>query len=222
MAPTVAELNVAYDMIRKLDRLEVERITPKNTKGREYSCSAWKHYRRDMLEKFGIEMYFGATKAVFVCKELEEWVLKISRKNDEYNRDYCELEYDHYNLAKTKGFGAYFADIYKLGDFNGITWYIQQKVDVNESKISSYLCDHADDELFEDMGVSREDKESYYPEDIVDNMEADERLNILFNNEEFTKFVVDMMVDDEVNPDLHSANIGMIDDRFILFDYSGF
>ena len=221
MAPTVAELNVAYEMIRKLDRLEVERITPKNTKGNRLSCTAWESQRQQMLEKFGIEMYFGATKAVFVCKGLDEWVLKISRMND-YDRDYCELEYDHYNLAKTKGFGAYFADIYKLGDFNGITWYIQQKVEVNESKISNYLCDHADDEFFEDIGISREDKESYYPEDIVDDMGVEDRLAILFNDEDFTNFLVDTMENDGVSPDLHSANIGMIDDRFILFDYSGF
>ena len=158
----------------------------------------------------------GVSKGVFFCEDLPEIVIKTPILND---MDYCKKELDNYMKAEDEGFENYFAEIEYFGEYGGIPFYVQVAAD-NESARSSLwnsvkvevvingLCsaDSSDDEK---MGVADE---------FLYDLSDEDRIDIFFGGVsiEFLNF----LMKNEIN-DLHEGNIGIIGERKVIFDYSG-
>ena len=179
---------------------------------------------------------YGATKLVIMLPDCD-FVIKIpfsgsyqefyQDKTDDYEEeyvefenadfetcewDYCKTEVNRYNLAKNAGIEKYFAKTEYIGMVNNYPIYIQQKAEIfsevkdlnsySEEKKSSTRekCDKEDLWCFNECWLS----------DLLDY--CGDRIFSLF---------MSFLKDNEID-DLHSSNIGYIDENPVLVDYSGF
>lgn len=219
MAPSAVDIQNANQIINKLKRLQIQSFKkPEN--GKWISAGKWVHTHIEMLDRFGIEAFYGATKIVFIHPSLGDWVLKTNwHVYDEI--DYCSLEYKHYMEAIEEGYDDYLAPIYKVETDDGLQWYLQQKVVADEARISNYIYENASEEDFEEAGVNPDSE--YSRDELLENMEREDKIRVLFEDEEFYSWIEKIMERDNVNSDLHEGNIGICEDgHFVIFDYSGY
>ena len=158
----------------------------------------------------------GVSKGVFFCDELPEIVIKTPIMND---ADYCKKELDNYMKAEDEGFENYFAEIEYFGEYGGIPFYIQIAAD-NESARSS-LWNSAKVEVVINglcSADSSDDEKMDAADDFLYDLSDEDRIDIFFGGVsiEFLNF----LMRNEIN-DLHEGNIGVIGERKVIFDYSG-
>jgi hypothetical protein len=219
MRPSITDIECAERVIHKLRLLHVQDIVAQEG----ISPYKWRNINKEMLSQFGIETHYGMTKMVFLHPSLGDWVLKTNQNGPiEARVDYCGLEYAHYAEAVAKGYEEYFAPIYRIPTDDDMIWYLQQRVTVNEERVSNCIYENASDEDFEEAGVSRDDE--YSKDDLLESMEYREKMQILFGNACFYDWFESVVAREGLNPDLHEANIGMCgeDQHFVIFDYSGY
>ena len=158
----------------------------------------------------------GVSKGVFFCDELPEIVIKTPIMND---ADYCKKELDNYMKAEDEGFENYFAEIEYFGEYRGIPFYIQIAAD-NESARTS-LWNSAKVEVVINglcSADSSDEEKMDAADDFLYDLSDEDRIDVFFGGVsiEFLNF----LMRNEIN-DLHEGNIGVIGERKVIFDYSG-
>ena len=175
----------------------------------------------------------GATKAVIIPAE-EDFVIKIPFQGfigEYYNHDkecwedefisydsahysdsawdYCLSEVEIYKMAVNAGVQQIFAKTEFITTVNGHPIYIQEKADIFERGEHSHSR--------EQLRKTREKTKDYYCEanedwltDVLEYYGEDIFLD-------FLRFVDDLEI-----TDLHSGNLGYINDRPVITDYSGY
>lgn len=160
-----------------------------------------------------VRVSYGATKLVLM-NEYSNWVFKIPFKNRKVN--YCQIEAEIYEDARRENLDKFFAPCYFLENYDGARIYVMQRAEVSYDKLYS--------DLFERL--SSEGRTEEEASDIVDEADSySEFVDWLFpyyseEPAEFDKFI-NFLNCAGIN-DLHSGNIGYINDRVVLIDYSGF
>lgn len=204
MKMTMEDRNTALEIINRL--LEAGLATKYFDKEEPY-LSTW-FYK---TFGYGNSLTFadGASKAVFINSNFE-WVIKINLPREEHN--WCGREYENYRLAEEYGLTYYFASCEYLGEFEGIEFYAQEYVDCNEE---------VDSEIYNSLKHRYDSSNMKYDEDCLwdelDNLEADERVDLLYNDEELVCFILERHIND-----LHCGNFGIKGDHYVIIDYCGF
>lgn len=158
----------------------------------------------------------GVSKGVFFCDELPEIVIKTPIMDD---ADYCKKELDNYMKAEDEGFENYFAEIEYFGEYGGIPFYIQIAAD-NESARSS-LWNSAKVEVVINglcSADSSDDEKMDAADDFLYDLSDEDRIDIFFGGVSID--FLNFLMRNEIN-DLHEGNIGVIGERKVIFDYSG-
>lgn len=172
------------------------------------SFSTWESENYGLLwDKWKCHVSYGATKAVFDVPEFA-YVIKIPFVG--YHTNYCELEVENYNAAVRCGFARYFAETryYTIGyddTDTPIEFYIQERCDADESAIIDSITSTLGDEY--GSGCSEDVAE--WMSQLIKNDDI--------NYDEFHKFLKCNHIND-----LHSANVAIKNDSFIIFDFSGY
>ena len=232
MRPTNKEVSIAIDIIDKLmsvglyDALTYHKINS----DKEYyrlGLSDWLEGHRELLRAEGIDYSWGQTKLCLLCDVLDDWVIKLGflRSTDPYyvkeglDKDFCNLEAEYYVKACDNNLGEFFAATYEVGEINGVHIFLQELAQPDED----YFMD-----CFEEYARQGNDRDDFdndeqyddYIDDIVEDMDNDERIYAVFGEESdnLVNFI-DMF---EIN-DLHEANYGLTKDgRAVIFDFSGY
>lgn len=162
------------------------------------------------LLRNGYDYADGATKCVFMYDGLDSWVIKCRYPGME--RDYCARECENYALAEEAGFGFYFAATEFLCEVDGIAFYVQERVD----------CDESVDCLIKDrLQCDYEDSNTPYDEDSlweeVEELDAYSRIMLLYGDEALARFICERRIND-----LHCGNFGIRGDSYVMVDFSGF
>ena len=176
------------------------------------------------------EHFYGATKIVLLFPNCD-FVIKIpfsgyedyeygyesflyaTDSEDEWN--YCETEANRYKMAKFEGFEEAFAKTEEVTRINGYPIYKQEKaVTLSEDeRYNSGEKQHTEKEEQE-----AEELEDTYCTDLSSFWICDA---IAYYGKEFVKKLLDFLNWNEFT-DLHSSNIGYIDNIPVLIDYAGY
>ena len=174
--------------------------------------SLWDWLSREGLFEQGINYADGASKAVIFHDDLDSYVIKFRLPREKADADYCAREYANFVAAEEAGLEYYFAATEYLCEREGIVFYIQEQVICNEE---------VDCELYEKLKCEYEESGTPYNEDNlwneVDDLEACDRVSLLYGNKALTDFIWDRRIND-----LHCANFGLAGDHYVMLDYSGF
>ena len=133
--------------------------------------------------------------------------------------DYCKKELDNYIKAEDEGFENYFAEIEYFGEYGGIPFYIQIAAD-NESARSS-LWNSAKVEVVINglcSADSSDDEKMDAADDFLYDLSDEDLIYIFFGGVSID--FLNFLMRNEIN-DLHEGNIGVIGERKVIFDYSG-
>lgn len=184
---------------------------------------------------------YGATKLALIPVSLDkDFVIKIpytgaysleeyyygyknhKRKRDEYWEfyggecedrpwDYCAGEVQRYTVAAEEGFADCFAKTEFLGDINGYPVYIQEKCTTFSA--TRYKHKHSLEER------RKTSKCCHNYSEIDENWLTDFRL--YYGEAKLIRFIL-FLKKHQWDDDLRNENIGYIEDRPVLIDYSGF
>lgn len=160
--------------------------------------------------RIGLRMEYGASKICLIDPH-SNWVVKIDKDRKEKS---CEREYFNYKEAQKLGIQKAFLDIHFLGyGPYYIPIFAQRKIDVVIGNLSS---------------DTYKDKISSIPtEDIYQIMRYfDTRDDVWFGmalllyGKEFMRKVTDFIYEYGIN-DLHEYNLGYLNGKPVIMDYSG-
>lgn len=180
-----------------------------------YTFHEWldnRDYFEDDDNEFYI--YYGISKMVIVFND-EDWVIKIPFCNKGDKENYCEIERKIYNVTKdfSLELQSLFAECDFLTEKYDLSCYIMERADADSDRVTSEYREISGEEY-----KNEEDEEDNYDCDSEDMV-----MEILNNTysaktmEEFSTFCATYQIND-----LHSSNIGFVDDRVLLIDYSGY
>lgn len=158
----------------------------------------------------------GVSKGAFFCKELPEIVIKVPIM---YDADYCKKELDNYMKAEEEGFENYFAEIEYFGECDGIPFYIQVTAD-NELARNSLWKSATEDAVMNGLCSAdcSEDEKMDAVDGFLYDISDEDRIDIFFGGVSIE--FLDFLIRNAIN-DLHEGNIGIIGERKVIFDYSG-
>lgn len=215
---TIQETIWAHDIVEKLDKLGLFNATdPKDIKVFE------ENYMYQLAD-LGIELYHGLTKCTIVCKMLEHMVIKFGL----YCRgckDYMDVEYDNYYLAKDAGWDKFLAATEWGGTTsNGHNFYFQERCYMDEDNKTSTLREYCYNTIDKEDGETDE-QYSDRVEYAIDEIDTDDAI-WAFMGEDYTCNEIDDFLwwcDEHNINDLHPGNFGMNNQgHWIIIDYSGF
>jgi len=201
----------------------------------------WSYIDKSIIEDCDAEVNYGATKLVFSFKDTD-FVIKIpffgsyeeeycsdeSDNEDEYNEyygycfkefsgapldndwNYCAAESEIYKLAKEEGIEDLFAKTEFLGRVNDLFVYTQEKAE---------MFDYCKTTLSKEDSISIQKKMKDISSPIRSEVWVYDFIN--YYNEELFDELCAFLNKYEIN-DMHSGNIGYIEDRPVLVDYSAF
>lgn len=153
----------------------------------------------------------GVSKGCFFCKLLPGIVIKTPILKE----DYCKKELDNYYKAIDSGFERFFAEIEFFGEINGIQFYIQVAADNNKARDSLW---NSASESFPRYLYETEDEYCCAVNEFLEEISDEDRVETFFG--EIPKGFIEFLWTNEIN-DLHEGNIGLIGERRVIFDYSG-
>lgn len=205
MELTVIEREVAFVLIESL--MEYGLLECLDTDN-DLSAESW--FYRNKIHNFGFFGTSGATKFCFSHPDLPGWIIKIGY--DGLARDYMEREYENYLAAKNCGLEHFFPVTAYVGEIQGYSCYAQQEVECCEEDVRSGWYE----ELRERFVMSGDEFEESDVWDEVDWLEDEERVNLLFHNEELIRFLRERNIND-----LHEGNFGYIGCCAVIIDFSG-
>lgn len=172
----------------------------------------------------------GATKFVIVPRN-ENYVIKIPFTHyyegdiddyaelqfSDYGRslkpgDYCDIEVERYKVFKKYGLEKFFAETQFLGSYHDFDFYIQQKVTPHNR--NSHKKQHSKE-------TENSAKRLRFAADETFNLEW--LMNAIdYYGEDEVEELVDFLGDNNYLSDYHGGNLGYIEDRPVILDYSGF
>lgn len=232
MRPTNKEVSIAINIIDKLmsvglyDALTYHKIEP----DKEYyylGLSDWLKGHRELLRSEGIGYSWGETKLCLLCDALDDWVIKLGflRSTDPYyvkeglDKNFCSLEAEYYIKACDNNLGDFFAATYEVGEINGVHIFLQELAQPDEDYFMDCFKKYARQDNDRNDFTGEEQYDDYIDE-IVKDMDNDERIYAVFGEE--SDNLVDFIDVVGIN-DLHEANYGLTKDgRAVIFDFSGF
>ena len=171
---------------------------------------------------------YGCTKAVIWDSSLP-YVLKIpfGYSNNEL-KDYCEIERENYFLAqKIPEISGFFAKSQFLFEFRGVPIYLMDRAECNEAEIEDRAFTSALNRSKELQEFSEDvDSEDFFQEFSHSfDYAGDERKIDALLVEQWGEVAVDIFWDfcreNNIN-DLHFGNWGVLNDKIVLVDYSGY
>ena len=160
-----------------------------------------------------VSINYGVTKLVITTSEANNWVFKIPLHD--YKSNYCQLEVEIYEMAQKENISEFFAPCYFLENYDGVEIYVMARADVTYGRLYSDLYERLSNE-----GCTDEEATEIL-EEVEDCSEYVEWLFPYYTNCEKFEALSNFLEDAGVN-DLHSGNIGYINDRVVFIDYSGF
>lgn len=154
----------------------------------------------------------GVSKHVFWLEEGSGYVFKMDKYVEE---KYCDMEYDIYKKAVLAGLSNMFAEIFPVLNYGERIVYAMKFVEANEFDVTDdyysrqirYINDGEEDEEDEYYDIPIEEEqvlsllEYYYPDMMND----------------FYKFI-----NKEGINDIHAGNVGYLNNKLVLIDYSGY
>ena len=157
------------------------------TYGEDVPAISFNEWTRENRSKLGqIFVDCGCTKAVFLHRNLENWVIKVPflftpeyAPGVKHYTNYCAAEVEVYEQAKAQHLNEYLAPIYHYATIDGVPFYIQQRVNLdeglNEDLFFNYCAKSVD-------RAEYEDEDDYYDAIScdVDYMDDEERLCAIF------------------------------------------
>ena len=177
----------------------------------KFLCDSFYYFNRFGLG-LGVDIKYGSTKAV-ICLSNNDWVLKIPFTN--FKIDYCNLEETNYCAAKREGFEDFMAETHYLMDFKGIPCYIMRKAEVGlnflREDMYSCLIKEGNSEEYAVYNSELNCSDEEYVEDL---------LGFHYDHKRLDDFL-DFCSENEIN-DIHTDNVGYIDGRLVVIDYSGY
>ena len=158
-----------------------------------------------------VNMYSGCSRFVLAPWD-GDYVFKI--QYDIGNIDYCDNEFKVYSLAEKRGVEKFFAWITPIAQFDSVTVYAMERIDVNEQQ-------NSDDSYYYHLDLWREEHgdEEYY-EDEYELHEGMLDFARAHNGKEM-QGAIDLIYDLCIN-DLHCGNWGYRGDTFVVVDYGGY
>ena len=172
----------------------------------------------------------GATKGVLIFEQLG-FVIKIpfccnSEDYDDYYEcynyftgadtdngwDYCEVEADKYQRAEEEGISMCFAKTEKIGEIDGYPIYMQELASIYKNV--DYQSSHTEEDSRQVNSIC--DSNNFYIFNIEWLSDA-----FHFYGEKIFHKLLEFIRTVGIN-DLHDGNIGYIENRPVLVDYSSF
>ena len=172
----------------------------------------------------------GATKGVLIFEQLE-FVIKIPfcRNSEDYDDyyeccnyftgadtdngwDYCEAEADKYQRAEEEGVSMCFAKTEKIGEIGGYPIYMQELASIYKNV--DYQSSHTEEDSRQVNSIC--DSNNFYIFNIEWLSDA-----FHFYGEKIFHKLLEFIRTVGIN-DLHDGNIGYIENRPVLVDYSSF
>ena len=203
--------------------------------GYKSSClEDWREENMELLEDYGVTITRGETK-ICIIPDDTDYVIKVGlllelkggyRKGD----DYCAIEYNNYKKACELGIEKYFASMCYLGVVNDISFYLQEKVRIDEDRTSDNFYSYSQRTYYNDVEVPDEDEDPNGYDEYWDNiystgdeLDDEERIYAMIDDDRDAIKVSHFCMDNEIN-DLHGGNWGYVDNwgQAVLIDYSGF
>lgn len=189
------------------------RIEGPNTYMEEhYEVNFYRWMSEHKKEFEGTSFCCGATKVAIIDERLGDWILKVGFRREtnknyvkhETGFDFCEVEAENYVKARAAGLEDYFAQMFLCEEYNGIKFYFQERVKIDE--------DELDHQASESTGY----------DSAFDDLDDDDRIYAIFGDTEEIQELIEFLDDEGIN-DLHSANWGWTKDgNVVALDYSGF
>lgn len=167
--------------------------------------------KRELHNKFSL--HNGAVKYCVSSILFENYVVKFC--GEEF--DYCEREYTNYLAAVDRGLEEFFPYTDFLGELNGLKLYIQERA-VCDCEYVNSIWHESLRESYE--GAFEDEDEDFINSriwDAVDDLEDDERLQMIYHVEDLEDFINEYCIND-----LHEANFGFVDERLVIIDFSGY
>lgn len=163
----------------------------------------------NLADAYGIEMFSGATKYVFSCTDLENWVIKIDQRLD--GEHWCRKEAETFLEAIKfgKGVEECFAATWFLTEYewDGDVYelYVQEKLECDEA-VSSKLYNYVSENYISRDNFDDEDDFNYEVWDYIDSdMDYDDIISALMP--EMAAYVWEFVEMYDIN-DLHQHNYG--------------
>ena len=204
MKMTESERNTAMELVWQL----LEAGLAGQITSKEY-CYLYDWFRKTSLSKNGISFADGATKGVFISFDFD-WVIKVNLPGEKF--DWCGRECENYCLAEERGLSYYFAASEFLGEFEGVKFYAQEYVNCDEG---------VDSEIYNSLKARYKSSDNDVDDDClwdkVEDLDAEERVELLYNDDALVRFIWERRIND-----LHCGNFGVKGDHYVMIDYSGY
>lgn len=165
-----------------------------------------------------IEIDSGCTKGVIIHDELD-YVIKIPFLLDQ-EVNHCEHEINVYEAAREQGIDYFFSPCKKIGEYRGVPIYIMKKANVDGGE-------------FKKIGINMYKKTHKVSKQISDK-ELYRKFFFGYNNRRLIKYlfryyysdyssIVNLInfLDEQYINDIHAYNVGVIENKVVLIDYSG-
>ena len=194
----------------------------------EMTVTNWHDLHEEDCLNYGIDLDFGCTRVVFFpVSEYPDFVVKFDLNQDHSSSpDFCGLEAQLYGKAVAANVSRFFAETIYGGEWEGITYYLQEYAPNDSEKLrESVIRNYADDvedamEYFANNGEdnpSEDDIWSYYSE-MVDDMDSEDKvIEVLGYDAELLSFLSENQIDD-----LHFGNYGESERGWIIIDFCGY
>lgn len=188
----------------------------------------WHTSHEEDCLNYGVDIDCGCTRIVFFpVNEYPDFVVKFDINQDHSSSpDFCGTEEQLYRKALAANVSRFFAETIYGGEWEGITYYLQEYAPndsekLRESVIQGYIDDGTDVQKYaEDIGrdnLSNDEIWSYYSE-MVDDMNSEEKvIDVLGYDGELLSFLSENQIDD-----LHFGNYGESERGWIIIDFCGF
>ena len=223
MYPTNNEICIAKNVLCDLIKEGFIEGLKYKDRGGYYSKQIYDWYanHEEYLIKKHITINYGETKVCIITNDLKNWVIKVDilrRTNPHYGENYpsyCQVEADNYRCACARGLEGYFAETYAIGALDGLEYFLQERVEIDEDAITSSWEDY-----FKTGDEDDEDMDRIY--DYVCDMNDEERLEAIYGDDKDARRLKDFIEEFEIN-DLHEGNYGIRKDgTVVIIDYSGY
>lgn len=176
----------------------------------------------------------GLTKGVMITEA--NFVIKFPFTNSacEQIKNYCDREVDNYNNLDAEGFGKFCAETIYIGDFSGEPAYIMEKCECDEEFVSSFSYKRIQMQIYREALENGTEEEAVEAaandariQDILweygeDEMTFEAMKNSWGEEEEDNITEFQNLCDECCINDLHAGNVGLLNGRMVLIDYSGY
>lgn len=227
MKPTEKDINQAISTVRALFDLGFKDALSFHEKKRDWGINyelgwyPWAADHEEDLEELDVELFKGETKAVIIDWNLNGWVIKIALNRASNPRlpetNYCEVEAENFAHAVEAGVDEFFAATYEVGELDGFKIFLQAAATIDEGETEEALYEFSSRAVSEWATESDAEDEAY---SYMDEMDDEDRILALMG-EETPESLMTFLSTYEIN-DLHSGNFGIINNHWVIIDFSGY